>query len=189
MENLRLFWAVNLPVDIKAKLVDLQRQLTKVRADVKWVEEENFHLTVKFLGNVEPVKVPAIFEQVKKEVAGVGAISLEIQNLGVFPQQGMPRVLWVGLQGEKDKLIAMHNHVQKALITLGFAPEGKPFSPHLTLGRIRSPRKTQKLLEEITCLNNQNRVIGNVLVKTLDLMESELTRQGPVYSILGSIKL
>ena len=188
-QRLRLFWAVNLSSEIKAKTAVLQSQLKKSGSDVKWVEEENFHLTVKFLGDTEPDIIPAMVEKVKKEVSSLDPFTLRVENLGVFPRKGPPKVIWSGVNGEKDKFTILYNQMQQVLAPLGFPPEGKPFSPHLTLGRVRSSRGSEALLATLTDLNSGNSVVGNTIVESVDLMQSELTSKGAVYKLLEVVKL
>ena len=187
-QGLRLFWAVNLSSEIKVKTAVLQSQLKKSGADVKWVEEDNFHLTVKFLGDTEPELIPIMVEKVKKQVSSLDPFTLRIEDLGVFPRKGPPRVVWAGVNGEKDKFIMLYNRMQQALEPLGFSPEGKPFSPHLTLGRVRSSRGSEALLTTMAALHS-NSVVGDTIVESVDLMQSELTKQGAVYKLLEVVKL
>jgi len=188
-QRLRLFWAVNLSSEIKAKTADLQSQLKKSGADVKWVEEENFHLTVSFLGDTEPDLIPVMVEKAKKQVSSLDPFTLRIENLGVFPRKGTPKVIWAGVNGEKDKFVKLYNQMQQVLAPLGFSPEGKPFSPHLTLGRVRSSRGLEAMLANLSVLNSGNSVVGDTIVESVDLMQSELTSKGAVYKVLEVVKL
>ena len=188
-QRLRLFWAVNLSSEIKAKTADLQSQLKKSGADVKWVEEENFHLTVKFLGDTEPDLIPVMVEKVKKQVSSLDAFTLRIENLGVFPRKGPPKVIWSGVNGEKDKFVKLYNQMQQSLEPLGFLPERKTFSPHLTLGRVRSSRGSEALLATLSVLSSGDSVVGDTIVESVDLMQSELTSKGAVYKVLEVVKL
>ncbi|MEW5952377.1 MAG: RNA 2',3'-cyclic phosphodiesterase [Bacillota bacterium] len=188
MTNLRLFWAINLPVPARAYLGDMISRLRSVPADVKWVEEQNLHLTVKFLGDVPANRIALLTAAVKDAASGAERFSLSIQGLGFFPAASRPRVMWAGLTGDLDKLKKLRRQVEGSLVPLGFAPEDKRFLPHLTLARFRSVRGT----EELTGLAGQLAVgtaWGPVVVKELDLMESKLTSQGPVYTVLDKIGL
>ncbi|ACV63792.1 2'-5' RNA ligase [Desulfofarcimen acetoxidans DSM 771] len=189
MQPIRLFWAVNLSSELKAKIAVLQSQLKKCGADVKWVDEENFHLTVKFLGDTEPEIVPVMVKKMKQEVGGLGVFTLRIEKLGVFPGKGLPKVIWAGVNGKKDKFRNLYDRTQRSLRTLGFAPDKKPLSPHLTLGRVRSARGTKELTAAMASFNSSNCFLGDEIIDSVDLMRSELTRNGAIYTIMESIVL
>lgn len=188
MSELRLFWAVNLPIEIKRKLASLQASLRTTSLNVKWVEQQNLHLTVKFLGNVDGSRVGKITKAVNEVSAGTGSFDLALSGLGFFPGPRRPRVVWVGVQGEVDKFRLLHGRVGKCLATLGWAPDNQSFSPHLTLGRLRTPLDGEVLVSKV----NEDRSdwnVGDINVSSIDLMKSQLTPKGPIYQILESIKL
>ena len=189
MEPARLFWAVNLPADIKTNLASLRSLMQGVPADVKWVEQRNLHLTVKFIGEMERGKINDIVQAVKLAVADSGPFSLELHGTGFFPHSRQPRVIWVGVRGEVDKFRRLHQMVEKSLIPLGFPPENKCFSPHLTMGRVRSPKGVGDLVHSLETAAQELACFGRVDVTTIELMESELTRKGPVYSVVAGVKL
>lgn len=189
VEQARLFWAVNLPAEIKTKLAFLQSLLRGVSADVKWVEQQNLHLTVKFMGDVDRRKINDIVQAVELAVADSGPISLEFHGTGFFPHSRQPRVIWVGVRGEVDKFRRLHQLVEKNLIAFGFPPESKGFSPHLTVGRVRSPKGVGDLVQSLEAAAQELACFGRVDVTTIELMGSELTRKGPVYSVVAGVKL
>ncbi len=189
VEQARLFWAVNLPNDVKLKLAELQVRMRRKSADVKWVEQQNLHLTVKFLGNVGRDRINEVTRAVESAVADSGPIKLELGGTGFFPHQMQPRVIWVGVRGELDKFRRLYRLVEKSLAGIGFPPENRGFSPHLTLGRVRSPKGVDDLARELEATARELACFGRVGVKTVDLMESELTSRGPVYSVLDRVKL
>jgi len=189
MEQVRLFWAVSLPEEIKRKLAGIQSLLRVVPADVKWVEQQNLHLTVKFMGNVNVDDVSTIIKAVRDAVRGAGAFTLRLGGTGFFPGTKKPRVLWVGVNGEVDKLIHLHEMVETSLSAVGFAPGEGRFTPHLTLGRIRTLKGVGQLVEAISKLDEETRNLGKVDVTTLELIQSKLTRKGPVYSVITSLDL
>lgn len=189
VQQKRLFWAINLPDELKRKFFGIQSWLREVPADVKWVEQHNLHLTVKFLGEVDAGLIDDITRAVEESVAGSGEFILEFADIGFFPGPQRPRVIWVGVRGEVQKFRLLHDRVEESMARLGFASEGARFSPHLTLGRLRSPRGARELVSKARAIAGESGVIGRVRVAAVDLVESRLTRTGPLYSVLATLKL
>ncbi len=188
VQQLRLFWAVNLPLEIKRKLAGLQAYLRTTPVNVKWVEQQNLHLTVKFLGDVDGNRVSEITRAVNEVAAGTGSFELELSGLGFFPGPRRPRVIWVGVQGEVHKFGLLHGRVEECLAALGWALDSQSFAPHLTLGRLRTPQGGEVLVSKAEEICADWSVSG-ITVSGIDLMKSELTPKGPVYQVLESIKL
>ncbi len=189
MQQLRLFWAVNLPVETKKKLSDIQSKLRDVSCDAKWVEEANLHFTLKFLGNVEVSDAPALVDAVKAALTGIPAFTVRPRGMGFFPGAARPRVLWVGLQEELDRLQKICQLINSAHLPLGFPLEKRPFSPHLTLARLRSGKGAETLVVKVNEISSDVERIGSLKIKSVDLMQSELSRRGPVYTPLAKVEL
>ena len=190
-QQIRSFIAIELPEEVKSGLRRLQSELTLARYTfVKCVSTEGIHLTLKFLGNISPQKVAEITGVMEQASQGVSPFQLEISEVGGFPNLRQPRVLWVGIKGELDKLIAWQGRIDNGLVPLGFAKESRPFTPHLTLARLREG-----------CSSQDKRDIGELVLKTpvevnykvnvnsLNLMRSQLLPGGAVYSRLAEVKL
>ncbi len=189
MQQLRLFWAVNLPVETKRKLSGVQLKLRDISCDAKWVEEENLHFTLKFLGNVEVSAVPGLVDSVKAALAGVPVVTVRLLGMGFFPGPARPRVLWVGLQGELGRSQKIYELINSAHLAHGFPLEKRPFSPHLTLARLRSGNGSETLVTKVNEISHEVEQIGSLKIKTVDLMQSELSRRGPVYTPLAKVEL
>lgn len=191
MEQLRLFWAINLPAQLKAKLAALQEKLKGVDADVKWVEEENFHLTLQFLGNVAAAKLTILTENMQKTLSGFPSFQLQLRGVGFFPNHRRPRVFWTGVAGNLLALQQLQERVQKANLLSGFPAEERDFRPHLTLARLRSNRGLNALLATVKELELSGTVtsVGEFSVTSVDLMKSELSRRGSTYTLLVPVKL
>jgi 2'-5' RNA ligase len=191
MEPIRAFIAIELPSQIKASLSKLQDTLRKSRsASVKWVDTEGIHLTLKFLGNVDEGEIPALKEALSEAVEGIVPFNLALGNPGAFPNIQAPRVVWVGVVGEVETLITLHNNIKDVLAPLGFSPEVRAFSPHLTLGRVRdeaSSVERRHLGEVIASLKGGEG--SSFKVDSLSLMRSRLTREGAIYNRLASFAL
>jgi len=190
-ERIRSFIAIELPGEIKSDLAQLGDRLMDARHPfVKWVDFENIHLTLKFLGNVAVNQITEITEAMREAIRGVSPFRLEISGLGAFPRMEQPRVIWVGISGETDKLSELQRRVDSKLVRLGFAGENQSFVPHLTLARVRdgassSDRKDLGRLLTSTKFESK----GHITVNSINLMKSQLTPDGPIYSRLFTVSL
>ncbi len=184
---MRLFIAIELPGEIKRGIAAIQEQLRKSGADATWTRPEGIHLTLKFLGEVAEAKVPEIKTAMAGAVQGSAQFRLEAAGAGAFPNSKNPRVLWLGVRGDREKLAALQSSVEGAMIKLGFEAEERPFSPHLTLARIKylKPRFSwQQAIEGIRDVN-----LGEIGVDAVSLMQSELKPSGAVYTEMEKIEL
>ena len=191
MEQIRSFIAIELPDELKNAISRLQEQLKAgIRAPVRWVSPENTHLTLKFLGDIDAAVIDDIRNALKEAVLGISAIRLGAEGLGVFPNSTRVQVIWVGLTGEVDKLQKLQRSIDKELAKLGFPAEKRGFSPHLTIARLRD-RATANDRQDTGRLVEYTEFQSNLefSVKSVNLMKSQLTREGPVYSRLGSANL
>jgi 2'-5' RNA ligase len=190
-QQIRSFIAIELPEEVKSGLHRLQTELTLPQHTfVKCVAPQGIHLTLKFLGNVSPQKVAEITGVMEQASQGVSPFQLQITDVGAFPNMRQPRVLWVGIKGELDKLIAWQKRIDKGLVPLGFAKETRPFTAHLTLARLRegcSPGDRRDLGELV--MKTHVEVDYAVAVNSLSLMRSQLLPGGAVYSRLAEVKL
>jgi 2'-5' RNA ligase len=191
MEQVRCFVAIKLPEEIKAALSQLQAELKSgSQSPVKWVDPYSIHLTLKFLGNVNRDMTSQITEAMGEAAPGVSPFHLEIKGLGVFPNPRRVQVIWVGVGGEVESLLKLQKGIESALEGLGFAPEARAFTPHLTLGRVReraSPDERQRLGELIA--STKSEAGYTFKVNSVSLMRSQLTREGAIYSQLSAVEL
>jgi len=191
MESVRAFIAIELPGSVKSALSQLQDNLKRSEhASVKWVDTGSIHLTLKFLGNIATETIPELTKVLSEAARGITPFHLELGEMGVFPNLRAPRVVWVGLRGETATLSVLQENIESALIPLGFPPENRAFSPHLTLGRVRekaSPGERRSLGQAVASSKVASR--EPFPVDSLSLMRSTLTREGAVYSRLYSFAL
>ena len=191
MESVRAFIAIELPGSVKSALSQLQDNLQRSEhASVKWVDTGSIHLTLKFLGNIATETIPELTKVLSEAARGITPFHLELGELGVFPNLRAPRVVWVGLRGETATLSVLQENIESALIPLGFPPENRAFSPHLTLGRVRekaSPGERRSLGQAVA--SSKVASMEPFPVDSLSLMRSTLTREGAVYSRLYSVAL
>jgi 2'-5' RNA ligase len=188
---MRLFVAVDLPEEIKHQvntvLHDLATMARKQQAEIKWVKLEQLHFTLKFLGECADEQLPSLTQALEAAVQGITPYPIEIGGLGTFPEQGFLRILWLGLR-EGDA--AMHNlavRVEAACTPLGFAPEERPFSAHLTLGRVKSCKHPDRIRAFLETSSEQT--LGQVTVDAITLMRSVLSSSGPTYTVLKTFPL
>jgi 2'-5' RNA ligase len=190
-ERIRAFIAADLPAESKRALRDLQDRLkTGGRANVKWVDPGSIHLTLKFLGNIDAAMIERIVAVMAEAVRGVRPFPVELKGLGVFPGLSRVRVVWVGMGGEVEKLALVQQRIEAGLVPLGFVAEARPFAPHFTLGRVReqaSPEERRRLGQVIQSTSFEGG--GRFNVDAIHLMKSQLTREGPIYTGIGSVEL
>jgi 2'-5' RNA ligase len=157
---------------------------------VKWVDPYNIHLTLKFLGNVAVDMLDDITGALEKAAQGIAPFHLKVKELGVFPNLRRVQVAWVGISGEVDKLAQLQQRIESNLAPLGFAPESRPFVPHLTLARLRDQAllaERQRFGQLIT--GTRFEAANAIKVNALSLMRSQLTREGAIYSRISSVGL
>jgi 2'-5' RNA ligase len=190
-QPIRSFIAIELPQEVKSALQRLQAELTLPQYSfVKCVAPQGIHITLKFLGNISPQKVAEITNVMEQASYGVSPFQLQIIDVGAFPNMRSPRVIWVGIKGELNKLIPWQKRLDDGLVPLGFAKENRPFTPHLTLARVRencSPGDRRGLGE--TVAKTPVAIDYKVTVNSLNLMRSQLSPTGAIYSRLAEVKL
>jgi 2'-5' RNA ligase len=186
-QSIRCFVAVNLPPFIKENLGRIQEELRKAQADVSWVKPENIHLTLKFLGGIGEKRVERVKEVLANAVAMAGSFDIQLEGLGVFPGIKSPRVVWVGVKETPAALIELQKAVDEGLAQIGFPKEGRKFSPHFTLGRVRSPRNVEALRQALTEVKTEG--LEAVKIESLELMQSQLSPKGSTYSVLQKFYL
>jgi len=191
MEQVRCFIAIGLPDEVKAGLRDIQAQLKSGgQASVKWVDPYSIHLTLKFLGGVDAAKIEPITAAMEEAAKEIAPFSLRVEDLGVFPNLKRVQVVWVGVGGEVDKLAHLQQRLESNLAGLGFAPENRRFTPHLTLARVRdraSLGEREGLGELIA--GTKFEATRSFPVEAVSLMKSQLTREGAIYSRISAAAL
>jgi len=190
-EQIRSFIAIELPQNVKDGLARLRGELERAEHPfVKWVNPEAIHLTLKFLGNIPFKQVAEITKAIEEASKGTHPFHLEISGLGGFPNLKQPRVLWVGISGEIDKLLSLQRNIDSALTPLGFAKEERPFVPHLTLARIKeraAPVERKSFGELVMSTSSETSYPFDVAA--VSLMRSQLTPAGAIYTRLSATKL
>ncbi len=190
MESIRAFIAIELSDDIKKELEEIEFFLkSRNSTPAKWVNPESIHLTLKFLGDVSPEKITDISGAIKNGVTGITAFHLQLAGLGVFPNSTRVQVVWAGVTGDMDRLKKLQKNIEEAMEKQGFPLEKRNFSPHLTLARVRD-YATLDERKQLGNLITDTSFSGSILkVDSVNLIKSQLTRQGAIYTRLSSIRL
>lgn len=188
MTRVRTFIAVEIEPAIRDRLVALQDRLAQHAPDVKWTEPENLHVTLLFLGEVDLREVTAICRRVAEGCEENPPFALTVATTGCFPNLRRPRTLWVGVTEGGPELTLLHDTLETGLEELGcYRREARQYTPHITLGRLKSDQPTDKLSATLLKLGDWQG--GTMTVREVHVMSSELTPKGPIYTILGRAKL
>lgn len=182
---MRAFLALELPVEVRTALADLQRELAQAQADVKWVELPNLHVTLRFLGEITEAQRLQV-QNLLTQVAGrFQPIQVRVDTIGAFPSLSAPRVVWVGIEQGREPLEQLAEQVEAGLAAQGFPRADHPFQAHVTLGRARSPRHRARL---VACLQQTGwKAPPPCVVSGLTFFQSTLTSSGPRYTALATI--
>jgi len=192
-DTVRVFIALDIPQAAKDALAETIRQLrTIIPSGVRWVDPQGIHLTLKFLGNVDTSVVDDLLAAMKTASANYDGpkFSLTLSGLGLFPNNQQPRVLWAGADGDLDSLATLQTLVDEAVVRLGFSRETRPFRPHLTIGRVQDgvPQGSRRFIGEAV-VKTQLPPVAAWEIDALHLIRSTSTRQGAVYTSLGTVLL
>src|SRR5262245_25409439 len=188
MARIRTFIAVDFGKAIRDRVGALQEALARTGVEVKWVEPENLHVTLLFLGEVDDRDLPSVCNCVAEACQQQAAFTLSVEAVGCFPNARRPRVVWVGVGEGAQELVALHNALEPPLLALGcYRREERQYTPHVTLGRVKSDRPTEKLAAALA--KQASWQGGQTPVREVLVLSSELTPQGPIYSVLSRAKL
>jgi RNA 2',3'-cyclic 3'-phosphodiesterase len=191
MEQIRSFIAIELTQEVKQALAGLQSKLKAAsNPQVRWVDSGSIHLTLKFLGDIDSSSTGKIAETLAEATGGTRPFNIAVSGLGVFPNAMRVQVVWVGLTGELDKLNQLQKRIEDGLVPLGFKAEGRTFTPHLTIARVRdftSPDARKQLGQLIA--KTVFDVKYTIKVNAVHLIKSQLTREGPIYTKISTIEL
>jgi 2'-5' RNA ligase len=184
---IRAFLAIELPDALRPGLAQVQEELKRSRADVRWVAVNNIHLTLKFFGNVPDEEIDTLALAAREAAAETAPLQLQATVAGAFPSPNAPRVVWLGLGGDLVPLTQLFYRLEKAFAALGYPPETRAFNPHLTLGRVKSPANREKLARLLAQMPPLD--WPPFTVKELILFQSVLSPKGSKYSPLKVIPL
>ncbi|MCK5738100.1 RNA 2',3'-cyclic phosphodiesterase [bacterium] len=187
MNLIRAFLAIEIPVSIKQGIGAFQDELRESGHGVSWVKAANLHITLKFLGNIDWNQRRAIIAALPEVCQNYDPFSIRVKETGVFPNVKQPRIFWVGCSDSKNILGQIFLSIDKALTDIGFEPEARPFSPHLTIGRIKQPYSTGILVSQMQ--KNTFFSAGQFQASSVKLIKSELHPGGAIYTPIAEFQL
>lgn len=177
----RTFICLEVPESIKERIAQLQQALKEHNAKISWVKPSSIHLSLKFLGDVEASRIPAVCSAVERAAHLVEQFEIEVGGAGCFPSAKSPRVFWIGLTAVPDQLARLHALIEKELSREEFPREPRKFSPHLTIGRVRSPQNAGLVAGELMATGFST---ASFQVTEVIVMRSDLNPSGSIYSPL-----
>lgn len=194
---IRAFLAVELSEELRSRLAQVQRELRQQLSHslpktvrIPWVQPAAIHLTIKFLGDIDEQVVQPMRDAIAQAMEGHRTIHIPLERLGVFPRPQQPRVLWVGPAvsweegDDATRLAELHRAVEERCQSFGFAPDGRPLSPHLTLARIKEGEREFGQVLARSGVLDRPMGIGTLPIVSVVLMKSDLRPTGPVYTKL-----
>lgn len=177
---MRLFVGCKIDQAVRGRLAEVIERLESSVAGVKWVDPEKTHITLKFLGEVENERLEGIMSSLERALKNIRPFTVSFEGLGCFSPNGSPRVLWVGISEGARELTALSGTAESALEPMGFEREGRAFSPHITLGRVRKGVRPRGAAEAVS--GNKTTAFGSQRIECVSLIQSVLNPAGAVYT-------
>ena len=185
MSQIRAFLAIDLDDDLKPKINKIIREFKQIDANIKYVDLQNLHFTLKFFGDIDTEGIDLISQKIENVIKDFNSFTIKIKGCGAFPNKNRIKVIWVGLD-EDEILKDLHDKLDKEFNSIGFDLDRK-FSSHLTIGRMKSAKGKNKVKNTIETYNNID--IGTMEVNLITLKKSTLTPSGPIYEDLLEFRL
>jgi 2'-5' RNA ligase len=183
---MRTFIAIELPERVKKKIELAQAPLKKTKTFVSWVKPANIHVTLKFLGEVPEDKINDVFLATEKALEGTKKFTLSLKGMGAFPDFRRPRVIWIGAESGEKELTFLAGRVEEEIEKIGFPKENRKFSAHFTIGRVKSPKNIESLMELV---KSSDFSTDEIEVNEVVVMKSQLHPAGAIYTPLKKISL
>ena len=179
---------MDLSLEIINKLSQITNEISRnIPPIIKWVYRKNHHLTLKFIGNLKSADIEPVQNYLINKIAGISRFSITVSGLGIFPSLSRPRVIWIGIEESPD-LLKVFQAIESATAAIGYSKEKRPFSPHITLGRVRRYYKPNEIKDlKKFFMNYKTGKIGEQEFKELILYRSILKSIGPTYTKIFSI--
>lgn len=181
---IRTFIAIEIPEEIQKRVALLAQSLSGSGTNVRWVKQENIHVTLKFLGDVEEARIEELARSVAEVTKRMAPFEVSLSVVGVFPSMRSPRIVWVGVGEGEETIEQLQKGIEENLARIGFPKEDRKYTPHITIGRVKSKRGVEELVAKLkqTSFNSEPFRAEGVTV-----FGSKLTPQGPIYTKLREI--
>jgi len=188
MKTIRTFVAIPLSDEVSRKAIRLIEKLRHPGDGIKWVPTDNLHLTLKFLGEVDNTEVPAVCNVIQDVCGDREPFELHFAGTGGFPSLDRPRVLYAGIEDQTGSLTEIVSELDLGYADLGFKPESRDYTPHLTLGRAKGGRglASEDLIERLQ--KEEQLELGQMVVDTVHVIASFLDKKGPTYQVMGTVE-
>ena len=184
---MRLFLAINFPADVQREIATATAPLRECAPEIGWTAQDRLHLTLKFLGEQAESRVEALATALTRTASQHREMEMTVGGIGAFPNFRRARVVWMGVSQE-PRLELLHHDIEVAFEALGCELEGRPFRPHLTLGRVREPLPVDRM-RALWREGKRVDYAAEFVVRSVDLMQSDLSSSGPRYTTLVSAPL
>jgi len=184
MTKFRGFIAID--VESNKKLTDFENEIKKTGADLKLVETNNIHITLKFLGDTEETLIDEIEKIMTNAAKAISSFNIQLKGSGVFPNNTYIKIVWLGIKNG-EPIAEMAQRIDDQTSKIGFEKEKRGFSPHLTIARVKTARNKDKLLQVLEKYRDVE--FADIKVEAVKLKKSELTPNGPIYTDLKIIKI
>jgi len=190
-QHVRAFISIHLPVAIREKLQATQNELAKAmsRESVRWTPFDQLHLTLEFLGNIDGSKVRQLAFELGVTGETFWPFTLTVESIGAFASIRNPRVLWTGIKGDVEALLALQTNVRSVVCQYVAEEETRAYRPHVTLGRVRPTNRRDLRKVSVALASVTNRTFGSWRVDEFALMQSQLSPQGSQHSTLATFRL
>ena len=180
---MRIFLALELDNSIKKQLTRLQKRISAVGAEVRWIHKDQIHLTMKFLGDLTDKMAVDVCRLCQNVAAQFDPFTFGVHGAGCFSNHSRPRVIWVGIEDPSGSVRRLHERLEKALGPLGLRRELRAFKPHVTLGRVRSGKNAQDL--RLAVKKNEDFDLGIQQAQEITIFSSQLSSDGPTHTVIG----
>jgi 2'-5' RNA ligase len=181
MPSIRSFIAIETPLEVKADIAKVQEGLRTTNADVRWESSEKFHITLKFLGNVDEPRLNSLADRLQEAFGAFASFNMTYQGVSCFPNQHHPRVIWIDAENEDGTLSRIQETIEEVAEEMAFQREERQFHPHITIGRVKGSRNLKALVSE---LGNASFNAHAAIIKDVLLMKSDLKPSGSVYTVM-----
>ena len=184
MARTRTFLGISLSDGLRQRLAAMQQTLSRTGARVLWTQPEAMHVTLLFLGDLDDQKLVKVCQAVDRQTTRFPRFAMAIRGLGGFPTPRRPKILWAGIHDGATELVQIYQHFEQLFAeSIGYQPEERDYTPHITLGRIKADEASQRIAHELPRYSDH--AFGDMPVSEIHVFRSELRREGPEYTVIA----